>query len=257
MRIFLPVDFSENSKVAVNYALQLFPEAGNEFILFHCAKEETAQVDETLFSEFVSTISDNRIFETISSVGNTATEIRKSALETHADLVVLGRHGKLNRQENVFGTTISSLMGNIETPLLVVPEAHHTANTVKKIIYASDLTNVNNELRGIIWFARMFDAEIHILHIIPEELEGETFEDEQRDLQMITRNLYPKIKFTPFTGTGIIEGIDEFVKCENPDILSFYKHRGNLLQTLWDMSLAEKVSMHNHLPVLLFQKPED
>lgn len=73
---------------------------------------------------------------------------------------------------------------------------------------------------------------------------------------MVTRNLYPKIKFTPFTGTGIIEGIDEFVKCEYPDLLAFYKHPGNLLQILWDMALAEKVSMHNHLPVLLFRKEE-
>jgi hypothetical protein len=139
--------------------------------------------------------------------------------------------------------------------LLVVPEANR-GTLPKKIIYASDLTNVNKELHGIIWFAKKFDAEIHILHIVPEELEYQTFSDEQRDLQLITRNLYPRIKFTPFTGTGIIEGIDEFVKCENPDILAFYKHPGNLLQTLWDMSLAEKVSMHNHLPVLLFQKEE-
>jgi hypothetical protein len=77
-------------------------------------------------------------------------------------------------------------------------------------------------------FTKRFDALIHILHIVPEELEGQTFDEEQRDLQMVTRNLYPKIKFTSFTGTGNIEGIDVFVKCEYPDLLAFYKHPGNL-----------------------------
>jgi len=255
MRILLPVDFSSNSRVAVYYALKLFPQEGNTFILFHCAKSQTEEAEKKQFDEFISTLSTQQPFETLTSTGVTADEIKKHALETESDIVVLGIHGKLNNTENVFGKTISSLMGNIETPLLVVPEAHR--NTLpKKIIYASDLTNVNKELHGIIWFARLFDAEIHILHIVPEELESQTFEDEQRDLQLITRNLHPKIKFTPFTGTGIIEGIDEFVKCENPDLLSFYKHPGNLLQTLWDMALAEKVSMHNHLPVLLFRKEE-
>ena len=200
-------------------------------------------------------VEETQKFETLTSTGNTAEEIKTHALETRADIVILGRHGTLNDPKNVFGKTISSLMGNIETPLLVVPEAHKTV-TPKKIIYASDLTNINEELKGIIRFAKLFDSFIHILHIVPEELENQTFEEEQRDLQMIMRNLYPKIKFTPFTGTGIIEGIDEFVKCENPDLLSFYKHPGNLLQTLWDMSLAEKVTMHNHLPVLLFRKAE-
>ncbi len=253
MRILLPVDFSSNSRVAVYYAMKLFPDEENTFILFHCAKPETKEVDYKLFADFIATLSTEQKFDAISSTGNTAEEIKKHAVDT--DLVILGIHGKLNKRENVFGTTISALMGNIETPLLVVPEAH-SGTIPKKIIYASDLTNVNKELHGIIWFAKLFNAEIHILHIVPEELESQTFEDEQRDLQMITRNFYPKIKFTPFTGTGIIEGIDEFVKCENPDLLSFYKHPGNLLQMLWDMSLAEKVTMHNHLPVLLFQKEE-
>lgn len=255
MRILLPVDFSSNSRVAVYYALHLFPQEENTFILFHCAKPETEEAEKKQFDEFIATLSTDQSFETLTSTGITAEEIKTHALEVAADIVVLGIHGKLNRKENVFGTTISALMGNIQTPLLVVPEAHR--NTLpKKIIYASDLTNINNELRGIIRFAKRFDALIHILHIVPEELESQTFEEEQRDLQLITRNLYPKIKFTPFTGTGIIEAIDEFVKCENPDLLSFYKHPGNLLQTLWDMALAEKVSMHNHLPVLLFRKEE-
>lgn len=262
MRILLPVDFSTNSKVAVDFALQLFPlqavasvKQENTFTLFHCAKEETEEADKKLLLEFVTTLTSDYTFETDFAVGNTVDQIRLSASRNEADLVIMGIHGKLNDTQNVFGKTISTLMGNIETPLLVVPEAHK-GRLPKKIIYASDLTNVNHELHGIMWFARLFDAEIHILHIVPEELSTQTFTDEQRDLQLITRNLYPKIKFTPFTGTGIIEGIDEFVKCENPDLLSFYKHPGNLLQMLWDMSLAEKVSMHNHLPVLLFQKEE-
>jgi len=253
MRILLPVDFSSNSRVAVYYALQLFPDEENTFILFHCAKPETEEEEKEAFRSFVRTLTTHHEFDTDFSTGNTAEEINTSAYQTRADLVILGLHGKLNQKENVFGKTISTLMENVETPLLVVPEAH-LGKKIRKIVYASDLTNINEELKGIIWFARMFDAEIHIIHIVPEELSNQQFEEEQRDLLMITRNLYPKIKFTPFTGTGIIEGIDEFVKCENPDLLSFYKHPGNLLQMLWDMSLAEKVTMHNHLPVLLFQK---
>lgn len=255
MRILLPIDFSSNSRVAVYYALELFPQEDNTFVLFHCAKPETIEAEKKQFHEFIVTLSTDQTFETHTATGVTAEEIKNFAKQTQAEIVILGRHGKLNNPENVFGKTISALMGNIETPLIVVPEAHRS-NKPKKIIYASDLTNVNEELKGIIRFAKRFDALIHILHIVPEELENETFDEEQRNLQMITRNLYPKIKFTPFTGTGIIEGIDEFVKCEYPDLLAFYKHPGNLLQTLWDMALAEKVSMHNHLPVLLFRKEE-
>lgn len=255
MRILLPVDFSSNSRVAVYYALQLFPQKENTFILFHCAKPETVEAEKKQFDEFIATLTTDTTFETLTATGITAAAIKICAINCQADIVILGRHGKLNNPENVFGKTISALMGNIETPLIVVPEAHRST-VPKKIIYASDLTNINQELKGIISFAKRFDALIHILHIIPEELEGETFAEEQRDLQMLTRNLYSKIKFTPFTGTGIIEGIDEFVKCEYPDLLAFYKHPGNLLQTLWDMALAEKVSMHNHLPVLLFRKEE-
>ena len=241
--------------MAVYYAMKLFPQEENTFILFHCSKPETEEAEKKQFDEFIATLSTGQVFETLTSTGITAQEIKRYAIETRSDIVVLGIHGKLNNPENVFGKTISALMGNIETPLIVVPEAHRSS-VPKKIIYASDLTNINEELKGIIRFAKLFDAEIHILHIVPEELESQTFEDEQRDLQLITRNLYSKIKFTPFTGSGIIEAIDEFVKCENPDLLSFYKHPGNLLQMLWDMSLAEKVSMHNHLPVLLFRKEE-
>lgn len=252
MKILLPVDFSSNSRAAVYYALHLFPEEENTFVLFHCSKPNQPD-NSNLFDNFVSTLSTEKDFEKITTTGSTAERIKNCAEENRVDIIIMGIHGKLNARENVFGKTISALMGNIDIPLLVVPEGHQNI-LPKKIIYASDLTNVNEELRGIIWFAKLFDSEIHIVHVVPEELEYLTFEEEQRDLQLITRNLYPKIRFTPFSGRGIIEAIDELVKCENPGILAFYKHPGNLLQTLWDMSLAEKVTMHNHLPVLLFRK---
>lgn len=136
--------------------------------------------------------------------GRATTVIREVVADTDAQLVVLGgkHHSTLGRW--VVGSTAHSLVRTLDVPLFVSAEGHIP---VRRIVVAVDLSGAAEPtVKAAVRFARVFDAELHVLHvveplpIIPETplrfSDDDVHEQAERHLE---RYLWPEIDYEPAT----------------------------------------------------------
>ncbi len=133
-KILVPVDFSDCSKKALQYAIPFAKQFGAELILLHVV-EPYPIVPEMASYDF-QTIYDGRqeleaiqktIDETVSSSisvrrGTPHLEITDAARELRADLIIISTHGRKGLTRRVFGSTTEKVVRYAPCPVLIVRE---------------------------------------------------------------------------------------------------------------------------------------
>lgn len=139
-RVLCGVDFSEPSMAALNYALSMAKESGSTLTLLHVLEfppegEMSASVpfDMASYRSAVQTEATRRLVEVITDdvrwwcqpatkllYGKPYAQILNAASETHADLIVLGVHGRNAFDLMVFGSTTNQVIRSATCPVLTL-----------------------------------------------------------------------------------------------------------------------------------------
>lgn len=138
-RILCPVDFSESSLSALEYAISLAEEADARLTLLHVVEipaglyEASAVFDVTEFRMAAETASRKRLqdlvpsavrayceVETVVAEGRTSHEILRLAGERKADLIVMGVHGRGAVDLMVFGSNTHRVIQAASCPVLTI-----------------------------------------------------------------------------------------------------------------------------------------
>ena len=93
------------------------------------------------------------------------------------DFICMGTNGAGTLQR-MLGTNTGNVIRRSEVPVIAVP-AGYRSRPVKRILYATDLTDYPNELKRVQSVARGLGAEIKVLHFLqtgePQRLGGITY----------------------------------------------------------------------------------
>jgi len=137
--IVAPTDFSDSSRSALHYALDLVAEGG-AIIVCHVVDDMPltygyvglavppgdirTRMAEEAKEELVAFIPvlEGQAVETVVLHGNPAGEIVRIAAERHADLVVMGTHGRTGIQHALLGSVAEKVTRKSPCPVLVVRE---------------------------------------------------------------------------------------------------------------------------------------
>src|SRR5690606_14634061 len=86
--------------------------------------------------------------------------IREYALNNNFDFICVSMRGAgyLNK---MLGTTTSSLINFSTVPIIAIPHNYRT-NSIKKLLYLSDLTNLNKELEKVMDFVEPLGAMVKL-----------------------------------------------------------------------------------------------
>lgn len=131
-RIAIALDFSENDKKVISYAIG----QGNkdsEFILLHIVESVSANLwgsqsddyetrkDQSQLDAYVQQLQQNG-FNAISLLGfrNRAKEIVRLVKESKADMLVVGAHGHAGIKDIIYGQTVNSVRHELKIPILMV-----------------------------------------------------------------------------------------------------------------------------------------
>ena len=134
-KILAPVDFSEPSEKALQYALSIAQEFGSEIILVHVVQPypvlpelpaSTDELTEALLSDANARL--NELKERIKDVpctvraplGSTANRILEIAQDEGVDLIVLGTHGRTGIAHTFLGSVAERVVRLAPCPTLVV-----------------------------------------------------------------------------------------------------------------------------------------
>jgi nucleotide-binding universal stress UspA family protein len=175
--ILVPVDFSEPSRMAVNYGLSLAREFEAGMVLAHIAPFDRTLYEAAklrLLDLIPSEFQESLHFETIVKAGSVQEEILGIVSDRDIDLVVMGSHGRNYVERVVLGSVAESMLRKLPVPVLTVShlDSKHKLTApkpvlLKRILYATDLSDeARPGLRFSMRLARGLDAQLTVLHVV-------------------------------------------------------------------------------------------
>ena len=272
MRILIPTDFSELSKVAIQYAVDMSKDLEVELKLLHVidtSAPSRARVGSNKLQEAIKASSERAMKELLASVEKDNTHkidisyeitsgtsigkyVETTALKNDIDIVCIGTKGASGLKKILFGSNAASIIENSSIPVLTIPEFARYKG-IKNIVYSSDFYNLEKELDLIIPFAKLMDAWIQILHIdkADEGFEGDL---QQKEKSLIKDFSYQKIKMTELKISSVVLGINKFVADVDADMVIMFTHHTNFIEKVFQQSVTQNTAFQTRIPLFTFQK---
>ena len=274
MKILVPSDFSINSNNAALYAAKFAKKVNAEIILFHIVHFEhppMVQISESIEHKIEGIRLSNASKDCVLLVNDLKSKVKgvqisfkvvpgfpiADVIEDYAttnqiDLIILGTKGASGLAKVLFGSNAVSVINKSSIPVITVPESSRFSN-VKLIVYASDLDKIQSEIKKIIPFAKLFDASIDILHVLPQD------SDKKIDAVSIKNGLIEKYEYQKFLfhiahNNNIVEGINGFVTEVKADILAMYTQEIGFLMSFFKTSVSREEAFHSYIPLLTLKK---
>ncbi len=276
-KILIPTDFSDNSKNAIRYAIEMFRDEPCHIYILHVDVEGLAYNEKPVYDfgtnilvekepkdihqrlknleQYVRTISGNTIhqFTTGLEEGFFLESIRKYIEKKKIDLIVMGTKGASDLKEFFMGTFSGDVITNLECDVLVVPDQANYKD-FKQVVIPIDFKVVYDEtiLKKIAQFIGSHKVEIKQLYVTKPG--NPLIENVEQQQQLLTKQLFDTIS-NPVSFHRIISrkpeaGIDIFAKSVEADLIIMLSKDHDLLQKLFLDTTVEEVSFTTQIPLL-------
>ncbi|PAM93732.1 hypothetical protein B4N84_15765 [Flavobacterium sp. IR1] len=183
-KILVTTDLSDNSKVAVRFAIQLASQAGYELtflyintsfvidpfsaVTFVNLPEPDNKIQLQGLSKFIHILykQSNKEPHKINFIADNRLDVNETILyyaaKTKAHYICMSTRGG-GLVNKLLGSHTSKILHDSPVPVLVVPR-HYRMKSVNSVFYPSDIENIKTELPLIKKFAAQFDAPITVYH---------------------------------------------------------------------------------------------
>lgn len=255
--VIVPVDFSETSLNAANYAAQLLAgRADLKIVLFHLAESaedaEAApakldELSEKLLTEY------NAQSEGVCAVGGSLIEqIEKQVKIYNAGLVIMGITNRSELAQVFVSSNTLKLAETKVCPVLIVQE-HAKYTGINNVMLASDFKNAyySTPAEPIKAFLKTFSPALHIVNVNSEHYVAisEEYEKEKKALIDHFSEFNPEFYFLRLY--DVEEGLQLFAEAKNIDLIITIQHEHPLLARIFKTDHTKKISYHSNLPVLV------
>ncbi|HLO79885.1 MAG TPA: universal stress protein [Chitinophagaceae bacterium] len=273
IRLLVPTDFSETSRNAVAYALDMAEFIPlSTVILFNSFDKLAAGSDGTpLFSDpsarrnislaalenLGNSILLNRKIEVklMAEEGSLVDNLEKIVAKEHIDIVVMGINGATRMEQIMIGSSTLSVIRRLNCPVLVIPPAARY-NRIRTVVFASDMKNVAettpvNSLRKILdlFNPRIFVANVDIEHYV--EI-SEDYKREKAEMNKLLDGFEPDYAFIRLY--DFAEAIHQFATDRKADLIITAPKKHGFMEKIFTTSHTEKLAYHTHIPLLALQE---
>jgi len=254
--VIVPVDFSETSLNAARYAVQLLTgHYGVNMILHHVYEKssyasEANEKLEKLKAELrhIGIVKINTLAEESSDF---IRELEKLARHQQADMIIMGITGRTTLEQSLIGSNTLKMVNTKVCPILIVPE-NAKYRDVKNVLLTSDFKNVVNAtpsgpIRKVL---KPFHPQLHIINVDTSHYVAitEEHQDQKAALAKMFHDLKPEFYFLGLP--NIDEGINQFAKDKNVDMIVVIHKDHSLLSKLFVKSHTKKLAYQSEVPVL-------
>jgi len=284
-KILVPVDFSENTECACNYAIHFAEKEETEIVLFHAYMYPIATADMTDDVVDSSTLVTPEIMDSIERAAKAGMKRLKDKLEKklkdediktiqlktkvtngmveyeiidlcdtyHPDMVIMSSTGQGHKSGRLLGSIALKILEHAPIPVLTIPE-NTEYQKIRNVLYItdfdeSDITAVEN----LIKILDPFKVKIHCLHV----------EHSKKDLIDNMLMNYLKEHFEDEFKKGImffeiaqdkdvLKAVEEYISDKDIDLVALLHHKRGLLSHLFHPNMAKKLFYHTGQPILTF-----
>lgn len=271
-KILLPTDFSTVANNAFVHALEMANHLNAELLLLHTY--ELPVVDHQLFPQNYQTIFDSlelANFERFRDLmpqlhaiaeerklnhvtfshsimdGDLVQNIKECVEKEKIDLIVMGTSGATGWKEFFIGTNTGEVINSVSIPVLTVPSSSDYTY-IKTIGFTTRFREKDKEsLWETIEIAKKNNAQVKCLYV------KTTFSDVTDDQMEDWRNTFKNepVQFFILEDDNPMETILDFITGQEIDVLAVVTHKHNFFVSLFESSLAEKLTNRSEIPVLV------
>lgn len=271
-KILVPTDFSEPSKVAVLYAAHLAKNLNAKITLLAIVNVNTATHNvinkQHLIDAMIEGAQDDAaqlISEINAKLNGDITmhfkwisgfpiheKIENFVVDHDMDMIVMGTKGATGVKKVLIGSNAAAVIDNSSVPVVAVPE-NAQFTSINKIVYATDLVNVHEEIKTISMFAGLFEASIHVLHVLPGN-STTIVSTEETAKELKKQAKYEKIDFTFTQNDQVAMAVETFAQEQNADLLVMFTHKLDFYEKLFGRGVTRELAFHGNVPLLTFNK---
>ena len=248
MNLIVPIDFSDQSKSAAEFAASLIKVQGGTLHLVHVLVPMDNEPDylpvkamasklNTVFEMYILQEKLRHTYGVRSSCdlmpGDITEQIIAAARRKKSELIIMGNQGNSGLRKHLYGSHTASVMEASPIPVLTLPEGF-ALKELRRVVYATDYSESNlSDIQHIADFARIFDAGISLFHVNEENVPGH-FDQSINDFQEMIREKvdYPHIRFEECTNTDTAEGLRNLLQTQYADMLVIPNNRKTLVEKI-------------------------
>jgi nucleotide-binding universal stress UspA family protein len=273
-KILVPIDFSKEAKYACNVAADIAKKTKSEIILLHMLDIPQAAIDpiesnnlrgggqaiyimKTIHKKFQKYKS-LPIFEGIKvsdllKFHTTFSGVIEESKKNKVDLIVMGSQGATGLKEMLVGSNTEKVVRHSDIPVLVVKQ--HVKNFhIDDMIFASNFGKESKKtFQNVIDFAKIFKAKIHLLFINTIHNFESTRATNKKFENFVSDFNLKNYTSTIYNDTTIEEGILNFGKEINADLIAINTHGRSGLSQLFSESISKDLANHAIRPVITFK----
>lgn len=272
MNILVPIDFSNYSDYAIQYASQIATKLNGNITLYHCIQNKSHwfynniyKISLDKYDEQISTLVESKM-DTIKnelsqkgistkyfiSKGFFLDDITKFINENDVQLIIMGSHGASSKEEWFLGTNTQKVMRKVNCNVLVV-KSEPTDLSLKKILFVSALnTEDKKAFRKVLDFAKPFGLEkVHILTVDTTSFFSQPsiiIKEAMNDFKFIAQEYDVKGFFYP--DINVESAVRHYTEDHDFDLISISYHKRHPIKRLLFGSNVEMIANHSKTPVL-------
>lgn len=273
--ILVSTDLSRSSQAGVRFAIQLAGQNGSKLIFYHIiellrptewsakrfsefAENEIRQAEENL-KIFIASIykqagvkpgKHEHVVQIASPVDRA---ILKYSAERKVDFICMSTRGA-GVIRRLIGTYTSSVLKQSRIPVFAVPQ-NYRREKISHILYSSDLTGLESELRKVKAFAHSVNARLSVLHYeylyYLREVKAKFERIAQRNQEAGVDFHFQNLELENTLNSHLMKAIQTF----KPSlVILFTRHDRDWFDQLYSSSLSAKASYSTKKPLLIFSK---
>lgn len=287
-RILVPVDFSDYSRNACMYALNLAKKIKAEIKILHVyyapivdlvpitdaysiqvdmdinLREMEANAKKSLLS-FVNDIRKLAAENNMEHIkigyslreGITEDEISRMAKDYNPGIIVLGTKGKGEKQSDIVGSVVTRVLDRTRVPVLAIPEhsRYETTREVKNIAYATHFDDSDYvAIRRLLGILSEFEVKVHCIHL-SKDAKKSWDEVRMENLKEYFRKIHKNIEVHChlLEGEDNMKELETFVEEHSIDLFSIINRKRSLLARFFQPGLTRKLIYQSTIPLLIFR----
>jgi nucleotide-binding universal stress UspA family protein len=280
-QIIVPIDFSENSLVALDYAIAIATKVGAEITLYHGFYVMTEVQFATMNPSYLNMQIDNQelywnerleglkdkhsdkkysngtpiSIKVLVKMGLVADDIGKMVRRGEYQLVVMGTKGASGLERIILGSIAGAVAEQVTCPIIIVPQKA-VYNNLRNIVYATNFDSTDTAvIDGLLEFCQLFDAKLTCLHITTDSSRTNT------DL-LLLKNLKEtywqvsaaNIEFVLQTADSATTGIRQYVHANQTDMLVLLNQKRSFIERIFAPSVSKEFTFTSDIPLMILKK---
>ncbi|MFU8811398.1 MAG: universal stress protein [Balneolaceae bacterium] len=266
--LLVPIDFSEHSDRALQFAVDIAKQTGADITLLHAieppyntaitiegltqslekkAKEELSAIRDRVIKELPE---DRSVFVDVTH-GLPVPAIRDAALECKADMIVMGSRGETGLKKILFGSIASFVSSKSEIPVLLIP-GKTSLSKLNHLLFTTDFRKADiDNYQRVLQLANELDATTELFHVATDD-SFETTLRERGFVGLIREHTDDTdATITVRHGEHILAEIARYISQRNDTIIVMNRYKKSILQTLFDKNVTDEMAGYASSPLLI------